>query len=318
MFKQLFLFTALTVMHTFSYSNQVTQNNLKLVVNNLRVNALIVGSADVLQFNTAVGGYANDRLSINNEFKSKQEFLDFIANTLDARVTKMQDVIVFSNKCIGNPINNFNPFNGIEISFHFSEMKPSDILEMLYRLSSHSKNGEINFPTKDFGLVGMHLNSVDMHLIYDMLSAASGVFVTNDSSGKLTVLQTSNCVNTRNDSNDASRSNVNRSDCPRTLNAIPTAKKNNCGSLEYYKIENIVLRGYLQIDGKYFAFAETPDGLNWIISTGNFLGHDFGMVVDVNDKGISIAEVQQNPYGFWYQQKIFVDYQNNRRPILEN
>lgn len=88
--------------------------------------------------------------------------------------------------------------------------------------------------------------------------------------------------------------------------------KRNKDSLEAFALESITLVGRMSVQGRQVALVKV-DGLLYPVQLGSHLGQNFGRVVDINDRGLSLQELVQDPAGKWTERKVLLVLQERMK-----
>lgn len=70
-------------------------------------------------------------------------------------------------------------------------------------------------------------------------------------------------------------------------------------ALEAYPLENLSMVGTLQQKGKVFALIKAPDQGLYRVSSGSYLGQNFGRIVGISETDIKLKEIVQDSGGNW-------------------
>jgi len=70
-------------------------------------------------------------------------------------------------------------------------------------------------------------------------------------------------------------------------------------ALEAFPLENLAMVGTLQQKGKMFALVRAPDKGLYRVSSGNYLGQNFGRIVGITETDIKLKEIVQDSGGNW-------------------
>lgn len=70
-------------------------------------------------------------------------------------------------------------------------------------------------------------------------------------------------------------------------------------ALEAFPLENLAMVGTLQQKGKVFALVRAPDKGLYRVSSGNYLGQNFGRIVGITETDIKLKEIVQDSGGNW-------------------
>ena len=70
-------------------------------------------------------------------------------------------------------------------------------------------------------------------------------------------------------------------------------------ALESFPLENLAMVGTLQQKGQFFALVRAPDKGLYRVSSGNYLGQNFGRIVGITETDIKLKEIVQDSGGNW-------------------
>ncbi len=70
-------------------------------------------------------------------------------------------------------------------------------------------------------------------------------------------------------------------------------------ALEAFPLENLAMVGTLQQKGQVFALVRAPDKGLYRVSSGNYLGQNFGKIVGITETDIKLKEIVQDSGGNW-------------------
>ncbi|NNM81230.1 MAG: pilus assembly protein PilP [Burkholderiales bacterium] len=70
-------------------------------------------------------------------------------------------------------------------------------------------------------------------------------------------------------------------------------------ALESFPLDGLRMVGSLQQDNKIYALIKAPDGGLYRVTTGNYLGQNFGKITEVTTTMIKIQELVQDSSGDW-------------------
>jgi len=285
---------------------------LRVNVKNVYVQGLLGLSANVAQKNAAIGGYSVHRMSMVGEFSDERAFFDAFARQVDARVVRHEQAEVFVGPCIPSQPLRRQSFGTIPVSLNFARVNTVEVLTLMQGMDPSRGAEPPPLPDLAFGLIGLRLKDVGVSSVVEIVSIASGVEIVDGRSG-LSVRRQADCGPEPVTSQEIFHPSLRLKKC-RPVEGAPK----RCEPLELYRLENIVMRGWLLHGARRIAVAETPDGLTWGIQVGDYLGEHFGKVVAMDEQGLLVREVLENPYGFWYEQRIAVGFDNVRRPVLDH
>jgi len=72
--------------------------------------------------------------------------------------------------------------------------------------------------------------------------------------------------------------------------------------LEGYPLENLKMVGTLQQKKEIFALVKTPDNRLFRVRPGNFVGQNFGRIIEISESGIKLKELVQDSGGEWKEE----------------
>jgi type IV pilus assembly protein PilP len=74
-------------------------------------------------------------------------------------------------------------------------------------------------------------------------------------------------------------------------------------ALEAFPLENLAMVGTLQQKGKVYALIRAPDKGLYRVSSGNYLGQNFGRIVGITETDIKLKEIVQDSGGNWEEKE---------------
>jgi len=74
-------------------------------------------------------------------------------------------------------------------------------------------------------------------------------------------------------------------------------------ALEEYPLDSLSYVGTLTQNHSTWALVRDPDGTIHRVSTGNYLGQNYGRIVAITPQGIKLRELVQKPNGGWLERK---------------
>lgn len=85
-------------------------------------------------------------------------------------------------------------------------------------------------------------------------------------------------------------------------NALKPDLKRQKEILENYPLENLSMVGTLQRDQQIYALVKTPDNTVHRVKSGNYLGHNFGLITAITEESITLKEMIQESGNTWVEQ----------------
>jgi type IV pilus assembly protein PilP len=98
---------------------------------------------------------------------------------------------------------------------------------------------------------------------------------------------------------------------PRLLD--PNRRK---GPLEAFPLENLKMVGSLQQKKEFYALIKTPDNNLYRVREGDFMGQNFGRIVDISESSVKLKELVQDSGNEWKEEErtlLLLDEQEARK-----
>jgi type IV pilus assembly protein PilP len=82
-------------------------------------------------------------------------------------------------------------------------------------------------------------------------------------------------------------------------------------ALESYPLESLKFVGSMEKSKLKYGLIQTPDNSVHQVKVGNYIGQDFGMVVEISESGVALKEVVQDELtGDWVERVASIDLQD--------
>lgn len=75
------------------------------------------------------------------------------------------------------------------------------------------------------------------------------------------------------------------------------------GPLEAFPLENLKMVGTLQQKSLYFALIKTPDNNLYRVRSGDFMGQNFGRIVEISESAVKLKELIQDSGNEWKEEE---------------
>ena len=75
------------------------------------------------------------------------------------------------------------------------------------------------------------------------------------------------------------------------------------GPLEAFPLENLKMVGSLSQKKEHFALIKTPDNNLYRVRTGDFMGQNFGRVIDITESSVKLKELIQDSGNDWKEEE---------------
>ncbi len=90
------------------------------------------------------------------------------------------------------------------------------------------------------------------------------------------------------------------SSIPGALQPPPNHRK---GPLEAFPLENLKMVGTLEQHKKIYALIKTPDNNLYRVMAGDFMGQNFGRIIDINESALKLKELVQDSGNEWKEEE---------------
>lgn len=90
------------------------------------------------------------------------------------------------------------------------------------------------------------------------------------------------------------------SNVPGTLQPPANHRK---GPLEAFPLENLKMVGTLQQKKIFYAVIKTPDNNLYRVKTGDYMGQNFGRILDINESAVKLKELVQDSGSEWKEEE---------------
>jgi type IV pilus assembly protein PilP len=73
--------------------------------------------------------------------------------------------------------------------------------------------------------------------------------------------------------------------------------------LEAYPLENLRMVGTLEQNKRMYALVRAPDNTLYRVTSGNYLGQNFGRIVGISESQVKLKEIVQDSAGNWEEKE---------------
>jgi len=84
---------------------------------------------------------------------------------------------------------------------------------------------------------------------------------------------------------------------------VEEIRNRNREELEQYELDGLRMVGTLQNEENLWAIVLDPEGTVHRVKLGNYIGRNFGKIVNISEDGIELREIFKNPQGVWEERK---------------
>ncbi|HET9404870.1 MAG TPA: pilus assembly protein PilP [Burkholderiales bacterium] len=85
--------------------------------------------------------------------------------------------------------------------------------------------------------------------------------------------------------------------------ALQPPKDHRKGPLEAFPLENLKMVGTLQQQKNFYALIKTPDNNLYRVKPGDFVGQNFGRIIDINESAVKLKELIQDSGSEWKEEE---------------
>lgn len=75
------------------------------------------------------------------------------------------------------------------------------------------------------------------------------------------------------------------------------------GPLEAFPLENLKMVGTLQQQKSVYALIKTPDNNLYRVKAGDYMGQNFGRIIDINESALKLKELVQDSGNEWKEEE---------------
>jgi len=85
--------------------------------------------------------------------------------------------------------------------------------------------------------------------------------------------------------------------------SLQPPKDHRKGPLEAFPLENLKMVGTLQQHKNMYALIKTPDNNLHRVKPGDFMGQNFGRIIDINESAVKLKELVQDSGSEWKEEE---------------
>lgn len=281
-------------------------------------------TTDIANVNLVAMAPAGARASVRFGFSTPSELLEKLAGSTGLRLF-IQDkhIAIIHPGCLRSASNTIGvPLTGDKVSLNFQELPLGALMELL----------ELHLDLDDAATNAYASQSLSLRIrdqprdaLLRAAAMAVGVDMIANKSGKIQLVRatTSSCK-VPDMAHPFDLDSYRRRMMRRSSNCPYIAPKNvrqkdgkpiRCEELEYYGLRTLLPRGYLQKEGRFFAYVESSsNGLIYSVQAGDYMGRSFGKVLKVSADGIDLREIFQDADGVWQEWPTMLAYGGRYMP----
>ena len=294
---------------------QADEPVVRVSVKDAYVHGLMVGSSDVFSQDVVVANFPSHRVAMDASFDSTDHFYAALATALAARNAKVDGVQVLKPTCVADapPIGERLPLRDTPVSVGFNRIPVSTLLGLVAEQNGLAVQGTPPAPEQ---VVGVRMKKRTWHDILRATAAATGAAVSLDeatgrATAKVTGAAHPACLEPPPPEQPAAPTPRH---CP--MKDHPLTKRSGkvpvCEPLEAYRLDDLVVRGFIDFRSDRSVLLEGPDRLTFFVKVGDYLGHHMGKITRMDDAGFVVREVRQDAAGMYFHADTRIGYDSQR------
>lgn len=272
----------------------------RIDVRDVESSALLYAVAEVVNFNiVAPVARSGQRVSFTTDFSSIDDFLRKLAKVVSMNGVLIGQRILVLSPCLHSQARNTPPRAPGQLTLHLPEVTLKEFIKLASAESSTEEG-----PLLQRRLVARLIKVSSDDALQSAFVAFGGELVSDGRNPADIEPAPANCsgVESAPASQQLLRSRAlsqRTNHCPYRTGERASAKL--CDPLEFFRLEQVIPRGYLESMGRRAAFVEAPDGLLHDVRPGTYIGHNYGKVLDISRNEIELREVIQDSQGVWQE-----------------
>jgi hypothetical protein len=268
-------------------------------VRDVEPSALLYAVAEVVNINiVAPVTPSGQRVSFTTEFSSIDDFLQKLAKRVSMNGVLIGQRILVLSPCLHSQARNTPPRAPGQLSLRV----PDATLKEFINLASAEESPMDEGPLLQRRLVARLVEVSDYDALQSAFVAFGGELVAGGRNPVDLAPLPANCAGV--ETAPATQQQLHSQALRQRANHCPYRtgeRAKSCEPLEYFRLEQVTPRGYIEALGRRAAFVEAPDGLLHGVRRGAYIGQNFGKVFDVSRSGIELKEVVQDAQGVWQE-----------------
>jgi Tfp pilus assembly protein PilP len=298
--------------------SQSTDISGRIDVRNVDSAALLYAVAEAVNFNiVAPIPKGAPTVSLSTEYSSVDDLLHKLAKQVGMRGVVLGHRILVLSPCLHDQARNTPP--QAQGQGQLSLRVPNGTLSEVFELSSPGLplDGNRDSVTALSSRVALRLINVSPDDVHQAVSAAFGGEVASGVHSKFIVppAGAEGCPGAETSPLTVQQEQLKslrhrESNCPYRTGS----STKSCWPLEYFSLKQLHSRGYIESEGRRFAFVEAPDGLLHVARNGAYMGHDYGKVLEVTQSGIQLREFIEDPANGWMESKFELQHWKGTHP----
>lgn len=260
---------------------------------------LIIAIGSITNTNVVVGpGIGGDRLRLHDVFKSPTDFYTKIARENSAELSAVEGVTIIKHRCTPLPTSLLSNGSNEKITLHF-ERTSADTIASIMSDKYTTKTDASENVTEDTldAPISFRLREATEITTWNALAIAMGVDLIRKDDKTIARREApalDRCEFDRSSFALEAKEQGGVFDFKKRAcwGKVPddSGKAMKCEPLETYPLSLIKPKGFITYKDRKIALIETPDGLLYPVRQGNYIGYDFGKIIDISEQGIRLQE----------------------------
>jgi Tfp pilus assembly protein PilP len=310
------VFVAMIVMSSALASGAQTSpysdTPIEIQVTDVKASGLLTSIAELTNQNLVISSdFDQSRVSVHGKFESGTAAIVEVAKLLDGKFAKVGTVGVVQSNCVHVPAANLPGGVAPHVaSIHFQRVELGAFFKVLGEHVAGSGKRS-SFSSQETATFAISVRETAVGDIFEAVAAANGLeLVERDQHYLFSKSQSSKACRSAGASKKEMRYEARRDLTARCREReSPSKNSPRCVPLEFYDLREISLKGHMRQGDKFVALSETPDGLVRVIERGDYMGKDYGKVIEVSAKGLELREIVLNPANTYIERKSWLSYE---------
>ena len=281
-----------------TYANAKTDGaDFKLQLENVELRSVVVQFANIDNINLIAGNeLQNHRVNLRESAIRLTDSITKLARQQHLTIKKQQDILLIASECRLSQDVSIRKTKALDrkLTLNFQKIATDSIFTILSDFAEY----HFHLPGKDkLSLLSIRIKNQPTHAHLKAIATVLGWTLDKIEHKEIVFTPNEKCPV---DNKQPPPVNTIAEDVPQRF--CPKGRERRCMPLEYYKLEEMIPRGYitnLKTHTKT-AFVETVDGLTHLLQEGQFLGQHSGELRWIEDDGtLFVTGLVEDNRGGW-------------------
>lgn len=277
-------------------------NQLEVKAQGVLASGFLHSAFDYMDQDALIYGLSSgERISVEGKFDTPESFFQPLVDQLQLKPSRVGPFIILSAACTINPKVAYPQFSNEKLSLFFQRIE----LKTLFQILQDFYDFKIDDATSDYGTFPLAIrgkNLTGSEFFNGILSATHKQLVPGpDGKYRLENLPQDKTCSPRTQGPEE------EFEPPIPLHRFQTGPGNRRPEyLELYGVEKMSFKGYFKRGDRLAGLIEFH-GLNTLVKNGDYIGKDYGKIIDISKNGMRIREIKQNVFGIWGERDIEIN-----------